>query len=157
MQNTITKSKSAKLKLAAASAAAALALHADPAARYKASIARLNAQIMATDDSGEQFALQDQILFVCRMARAEIGVDLGGHPFKSADIVRYWQELAHKEPTFGFGPLRSECLGECRYLRTATLTPGSRTAKMFEDWRHLALRPDVPPAIAELFEAAGVA
>lgn len=166
--STITrnKSKSTKLKLAAANAAAALALHADPAGRYKASIARLNAQIRATDDPCSCAELQDQILFVCRMARAEVGVDLGGHPFKAADIVAAWsaslgypgmEALTARPVSLGFDPLRSECLDECRYLRSATLKPGSRTAAMIEDWRQLARRPDVPPAIAELFEAAGIA
>jgi hypothetical protein len=153
---TITRNKSNKLKLAAASAAATLALHGAPATRYKASIARLEAQLRASDDPGEQFALQDQILFVCRMARAEHGIDLGGSPMKSDDIVRYWRELAHKEPTFGFGALRAEALAECRWMATAEARDYPGNLNRLDQWRQLAQRPDVPPAIQELFEAAGL-
>ena len=165
MQKIVTKSKSSKLKLAAANAAAALALARNPATRYKASIARLDARLKASDDPGEQFELQDQILFVFRMARAEIGVDLGGHPFKSADIIAAWKSslgypgmeaLTARPVSLGFGPLRSECLDECRYLATATMKPGTRTAAMFEDWRQLARHPTIPAEIAELFVEAGL-
>lgn len=88
-------------------------------------------------------------------SRAELGIDIGGSPFVSADIVSHWANSPHPVK-FGFAALRHEALDECEWLATGEMMPGGNTHKMFEEWKVLARRKDIPPEIAELFAKAGL-